>query len=254
MVILDKPKPSRVQQALPLSLNIEVSLLDDVEIDAFGLKANLEGSLALKQAIEQPLSGHGSIDLRDGTYRAFGQNLLINKGVLIFSGPLAKPYIDVDAIRNPEVTRDNVTAGIRIRGEAQRPKVTIYSEPSMSQQEVISYLLRGRSLGDSSGSSEDTMVATMLIGAGIGQSEGTISELGSTFGIKEMAVDTSGEGSDTQVKVSGYVLPGVQVGYGVGVFSPINVISLRYEILPKLILEATNGLQSAVDLLYEFEF
>ena len=254
VVVLDKPKPKRTQKALPLSLDIEVTLQDNVEIDAFGLKSRLDGRLTLKQAAEQPLSGNGSIDLRDGTYRAFGQNLVIKKGLLIFSGPLSKPFLDVDAIRNPEATSDNVIAGIQLRGKAQNPKVTIYSEPAMSQQEAISYLLRGRSLGASSGSSQDTMVASMLLGAGIGKTEGVIGGLGETFGVKDMAVDTSGEGSDTQVKVSGYVLPGVQVGYGVGIFSPISVISVRYEILPKLILEAVSGFRSAADLLYEFEF
>jgi translocation and assembly module TamB len=231
-----------------------VTLLDDIAIEAFGLKAGLEGTLAIRQAANQPLSGHGSIDLYDGTYRAFGQNLLINRGALLFSGPLSKPFIDVDAVRNPDSTRDNVTAGVRLRGAAGNPKVTIYSEPAMSQQEAISYLLRGRSLGSSSGTSQDTMVANMLIGAGIGRTEGSISELGQVFGVDELAVDTRGEGSDTKVAVSGYVLPGVQVGYGVGLFSPVTEITLRYEILPKLVLEAVSGLQSAVDLLYEFEF
>ena len=254
VVVLDDPNASQVKRALPLSLALEVTLLDDVKIEAFGLKADLEGTLAIKQSVNQPLSGHGSIDLREGTYRAFGQNLLINKGVLLFSGPLSKPFIDVDAIRSPESTSDNVTAGIRLRGEAQQPKVTIYSEPAMSQQEAISYLLRGRSLGSSSGSSQDTMLAAMLVGAGIGRSEGTISEVGKAFGVQNLAVDTRGEGSDTKVQVSGYLLPGVQVGYGVGIFSPLTEITLRYEVLPKLVLEAVSGLQSAIDILYEFEF
>lgn len=254
VVILDDPKAPKASRTRPLTLNINVTLQDDVKIEAFGLKSNLEGTMVISQAANQPLSGNGSIDLRKGTYRAFGQNLLINRGILLFSGPLAKPFIDVDAIRNPETTSDDVTAGIRLRGEVQKPRVTIYSEPAMSQQEAISYLLRGRSLGTGSGSSQDTTVATMLIGAGIGRSEGTISELGQAFGIKDLAVDTGGEGVDTTAKISGYVLPGVQVSYGVGVFSPISEITLRYEILPKLVLEAVSSLQSAIDLLYEFEF
>jgi translocation and assembly module TamB len=174
--------------------------------------------------------------------------------MLLFSGPLSKPFLDVDAIRNPEYTSDNVTAGIRLRGKAQNPQVTIYSEPAMPQQEAISYLLRGRSLGTSSGTSQDSMVAAMLIGAGIGRGEGTITEIGETFGVKDLAVDTRGEGEESQVQISGYLLPGVQVGYGVGLFSPITEITLRYEVLPKLVLEAVSGLQSALDLLYEFEF
>lgn len=254
VVILDAPTAAEARRGMPFSLALEVILHDDVEIDAFGLKARLEGNLALKQSDGRPLTGNGNIELRQGTYRAFGQNLLIKRGMLLFSGPLSKPFLDVDAIRNPEYTSDNVTAGIRLRGKAQNPQVTIYSEPAMPQQEAISYLLRGRSLGTSSGTSQDSMVAAMLIGAGIGRGEGTITEIGETFGVKDLAVDTRGEGEESQVQISGYLLPGVQVGYGVGLFSPINEITLRYEVLPKLVLEAVSGLQSALDLLYEFEF
>ncbi|MDY0212842.1 MAG: translocation/assembly module TamB domain-containing protein [Desulfuromonadaceae bacterium] len=254
VVVLDDPNAQSDKPGLPFFLAVEVKLLDEVKIDAFGLKAGLEGSLALKQSPTQPLSANGSIDLREGTYRAFGQNLLIKKGLLLFFGSLSEPFIDVDAIRNPEATRDNVVAGIRLQGEALKPKVTIYSEPAMSQQEAISYLLRGRSLGDGSGSSQDVMLATLLVDAGIGRSEGTISEVGKAFGVRDLAVDTRGEGDDTTVQASGYLLPGVQVGYGVGIFSPLTEITLRYEILHNLVLEAVSSLQSAIDLLYEFEF
>jgi len=254
VTILDNPDAQKVKEPLPFIMDIEVTLQDDVKIEAFGLKADLQGSLALKKSANQPLIGNGSIDLEEGTYRAFGQNLQINKGVLLFAGTLSKPYIDVNAIRNPEITSDDVIAGIRLQGEAQKPKVTIYSEPPLPQQQAISYLLRGRSLDTSSETSQDTMVATMLIGAGIGRSEGTIDELGNVFGVRDMAVDTRGEGEDTKVNVSGYVMPGVQVGYGVGVFSPVTEVTLRYEILPNLVLVAVNGLQSALDIFYEFEF
>ncbi|MDT8421640.1 MAG: translocation/assembly module TamB domain-containing protein [Desulfuromonadales bacterium] len=254
VVILDTPEPSRIKQTQQFSMGLEIQLRDDVAIEAFGLKSHLDGTLALNRAPTQPLTGNGSIDLRGGTYRAFGQNLLINRGMLLFAGPLSKPFIDIDAIRSPDSTSDGVIAGIRLRGPAQNPKITIYSEPAMAQQEAISYLLRGRSLEAGSASSQDTMVANMLLGAGISGSGRTISEFGEALGIEELAVETRSSGEETQARVSGYLLPGVQVGYGFGIFTPITELTLRYEILPKLILEAIEGLQSSIDLLYQFEF
>jgi len=254
VVILDTPDASRIKQTLQFLMGLEIQVRDDVVIEAFGLKSHLDGTLALNRTPTQPLTGNGSIDLRGGTYRAFGQNLLINRGMLLFSGPLSKPFIDIDAIRNPESTSDGVIAGIRLRGPAQNPKITIYSEPAMAQQEAISYLLRGRSLEAGSASSQDTMVANMLLGAGISGSGRTISEFGEAIGIEDLAIETRSSGEETQARVSGYLLPGVQVGYGFGIFTPVTEVTLRYEILPKLILEAVEGLQSAIDLLYQFEF
>lgn len=254
VVIVDAAIRSEQQQLLPLALALQVTLLEDVKIDAFGLKADLSGALKVTQSPHQPVTGNGSIELQNGSYRAFGQNLQINKGLLLFSGPIDEPFIDVDAIRNPDATSDNVIAGLRLRGAAKHPKITIYSEPAMAQQEALSYLLRGRALASGSDGSQDTMVTTALLGAGLGRGEGLISDLGQTLGVKELAVATRGEGTGTKVAVSGYLLPGVQVSYGVGVFSPATEVTLRYEILPKLMLEAISGLSSAVDLLYQFEF
>ncbi len=54
--------------------------------------------------------------------------------------------------------------------------------------------------------------------------------------------------------VSGYVLPGLQVKYGVGMSDSITTLTLRYRLMPKLYLEAVSGVDPALDLLYQFEF
>ena len=41
------------------------------------------------------------------------------------------------------------TAGVRVIGTADRPDVTIFSEPSKPQDQALSYLLTGRSLENS---------------------------------------------------------------------------------------------------------
>ena len=37
-------------------------------------------------------------------------------------------------------------AGVRVTGSADEPKAEIFSDPAMSQQEALSYLLRGQGL------------------------------------------------------------------------------------------------------------
>ena len=66
--------------------------------------------------------------------------------------------------------------------------------------------------------------------------------------------NTEGVGDSSQVVVSGYVLPGLQVKYGVGIFDSIATLTLRYRLMPKLYLEAVSGVDQALDLLYQFEF
>lgn len=78
-------------------------------------------------------------------------------------------------------------------------------------------------------------------------------KIGETFGVSNLALDTEGWATPPVV-VSGYVLPGLQVKYGVGIFDSLATLTLRYRLMPKLYLEAVSGLDQALDLLYQFEF
>ncbi len=54
--------------------------------------------------------------------------------------------------------------------------------------------------------------------------------------------------------MSGYILPGLQVKYGVGIFNSVGQFTIRYRLMRDLYLEAVSGVDSAIDLLYRFEF
>ena len=58
----------------------------------------------------------------------------------------------------------------------------------------------------------------------------------------------------TQVVVSGTIAPNLRVSYGVGVFSPVNTLTLRYQLTSRLALSAMRSLENALDLFYTFEF
>ncbi|WP_427983066.1 translocation/assembly module TamB domain-containing protein, partial [Agarivorans sp.] len=231
-------------------IDIRVSLADKITLEALGLNTRLKGLLSLKQPANEPLLADGRIELVDGNFRAYGQNLLIEKGWIMFNGPIEQPYLDFEAIRNPATISDDVTVGVKVIGLADAPQVTLFSEPSMSQNEMLSYLLRGRGLSDTE--QDNNALSSMLLSAGIGRTEGFVGKVGSTLGLNDLSLSTAGSGSSTQVEVSAYVLPGVQVRYGMGVFDPVNELTVKYEILPKLFIEAFSGLNNALDVYYEF--
>ncbi|MDN6228197.1 MAG: translocation/assembly module TamB domain-containing protein, partial [Enterobacterales bacterium] len=195
---------------------------------------------------------NGQVNIPEGRFAAYGQDLLIRKGDLIFSGPPEQPLLNIEAIRNPDATEDDVTAGVRVTGLADQPKLEVFSDPAMSQQMALSYLLRGQGL-ESSGTDSNAMTS-MLIGMGVAQSGKLVGKIGETFGVSNLSLDAQGVGDSSQVVVSGYVLPGLQVKYGVGIFDSLATLTLRYRLMPKLYLEAVSGLDQALDLLYQFEF
>jgi len=237
--------------AIPINSNLTVHVGNNVRLDAFGLKARLTGDLKVAQD-KQGLGLNGQINIPEGRFHAYGQDLIVRKGELLFSGPPDQPLLNIEAIRNPESTENDVIAGVRVTGTADEPKAEVFSDPAMSQQEALSYLLRGQGL-DSEQSDSDAMTS-MLVGLGVAQSGQVVGKIGETFGVSNLALDTQGVGDSSQVVVSGYVLPGLQVKYGVGIFDSLATLTLRYRLMPKLYLEAVSGIDQALDLLYQFEF
>ncbi|UTZ32000.1 translocation/assembly module TamB [Vibrio campbellii] len=230
--------------------DVDIDIGDDFELSAFGFNGNLQGKLNVTQKDKGPFIV-GEVNIIDGSYRSFGQDLVIEEGKIMMNGPADQPYLSIKAIRNPDNTQDDVTAGVRVTGPASDPTLEIFSTPAMPQANALSYLLRGQDIDAESGGNAMT---TTLIGLSLAKSGKVVGEIGEAFGIQDLQLDTAGSGDDSQVTVSGYILPGLQVKYGVGIFNSLGEFTVRYRLMKDLYLEAVSGVDSAVDLLYQFEF
>ncbi|MGR5247151.1 translocation/assembly module TamB domain-containing protein [Vibrio aestuarianus] len=252
-VILDASlQPIDDFNAIPFNIetDINISIGDDFKLNAFGLQGGLIGRLNVAQKDKGPFIT-GEINIKDGSYRSFGQDLVIKEGKILMNGPADQPYVSIKAIRNPDNTADDVIAGVKVTGPADEPEVSIFSEPAMPQANALSYLLRGQDIDGEAGGNAMT---TALIGLSLAKSGRFVGEIGQAFGVQDLQLDTAGTGDDSQVTVSGYILPGLQVKYGVGIFSSVGEFTVRYRLMQDLYLEAVSGLDSAVDILYQFEF
>jgi translocation and assembly module TamB len=241
------------QQSMAVNVLVNVDPLgsNEVKLDAFGFTTDLQGELRL-QNNKSEIFGSGSMQLVNGRYKAYGQNLIIREGDLLFTRTLERPFLNFEAVRDPDLTSDNVVAGLRVEGVAQNPIISVFSEPVMEQQQILSYMLTGSGLGESSGINQDTILANALLSLGVGRSENLISKVGNKLGFEDVNLDTSGQGDDTQLSLTGTVAPGVQIRYGVGVFDSISEVAIRYELMPKLYIEAVSGLSNAIDIYYQF--
>ncbi|BBI51234.1 hypothetical protein HORIV_36550 [Vreelandella olivaria] len=246
--------PSAADELAATGMEIDVlvtlTLGRDMQISAYGLESGLGGALEIRQS-SGALQLFGDVNLVDGRFQAFGQDLVIRRGELLFSGPPGLPTLDFEAIRNPDVTEDDVIAGLRVTGSAEAPNVRIFSEPAMDESRALSYLLRGRA-PDASGGGVDSALTTALIGMSLGRTGGAVGSIGEAFGIDDLTLDTAGAGDDSQVAVSGQLTDDLRISYGVGIFSPIAELTLRYTLWRNLYVQAVSGTNQAVDLIYTF--
>lgn len=254
VVRLDRPRAKKkaAGRPIPIESNLRIHIGDDVRVEAMGLKARLTGNLNVIQD-NGTLGLTGQISVPSGSFKAYGQDLLVRRGEFHFVGAVANPLLDLEAIRNPDRTADDVIAGIRVTGSVDSPQVAVFTDPAKSETEALSYLIRGEGL-DPSGDSDNTMITSALINLGLSQGSHVFESLGDAVGISGLGFETEGVGDSSQLVVSGYVLPGLKVKYGVGIFDSLATLTLRYRVIPRLYVEAVSGVDQALDLLYSFEF
>lgn len=237
VVVIDA-KQQEDEEALPLYADVTVVLGKDVKLAGFGLQSTLRGRLAVKEAPGEPATGSGDISVA-GTYRAYGQDLTIERGQLLFAGtPLDNPGLSIVATRKVE----EVTAGLRIGGTARSPQLSVFSEPAMGQAEALAYLVAGRpldSVGNGPGEGDALQSAARSLGAAGG---GLLAKsIGGRLGIDEAGIEKNEMIGGAAFTVGQYLSPRLYLSYGVGLFEPGEVVSLRYRLSDELSLQTARG-------------
>ncbi|HPW13844.1 MAG TPA: translocation/assembly module TamB domain-containing protein, partial [Thermomonas sp.] len=222
VVVLDPVDPKRVSGGSPLELDLALVMGDAVKIDGFGLAGTLGGSLRVLQSPGRDMRGTGALEVA-GRYRAYGQNLQITRGRLVWSNTaIGDPLLDLRAER--EV--GDVTAGIRVEGRASAPRATVYSNPAKSESEALAYLTLGRPLSSLTGAEAGQLgAAKSALNAGTGL---LAAELGARIGLDDAGVTESRALGADVLTVGKYLSPKLYVGYGVSLLGTGQVLMLKY--------------------------
>jgi translocation and assembly module TamB len=252
IVVVDiKQKPNATD--LPIMMNLTLDLGSKLKIEALGLDTLVTGALLIRKRLNKDLTIHGDLKLVEGSYRALGQQLVLQNSRIIFQGIPESPYISIEAIRDPDNIEDDVTAGVRVSGAPDKLEFVIFSDPSMSQQDALAYITRGKSISSSLNSQEDNQYTNMLINFGAGQTSEVMGNLGDKVGISDFTLTSGDESGSQTVGVSGRIAPNLEISYGVGVFDSFTIFAIRYELFERFFIEASNGLNQAVDVYYQWD-
>ena len=250
----------KAAQPWDIRADINVSLGKQVIFQGFNSRIPLLGRLYLSQrGLETAMRANGAIGIgQKVTIETYGQKLDLNRAIARFNGPLANPTLDVDANKLIQGS----TVGVRVTGTATSPNIQVYNDAGLSDQEAMNALITGRINEGSSGLSNaegfksdvNNTIAAAGISLGLGGTRAFTNQIGQTFGLSGLALDAQGTGDDTQVSLTGYITPDLYIRYGVGVFTPVNKLTLRYQMNQRLYLEASQSLEKAIDLFYHWRF
>jgi len=247
--IIGERKPGEQVSAVKIQPNILVELGDKVKFDAFGLAAKLSGSINVTHN-RRDILANGSLRVSDGKYEAYGQELAIDNGRLIFNGSPKQIGMDVRATRKI----DDTVVGIHLGGTLLSPKSTIYSDPTLPESEALSFLLTGHSLSTSSGT-ESALLMSAVRGLGITGNNSLIHNIGSSLGLDDVNIVAGKDLNKSKLQLGKQLGSKLYVKYLIGLFDQTQKISVEYKINKVLSLEAQTSSDNnyGMDFIYEIE-
>lgn len=241
-------EPARKLDPTLLELDVTLDAGKDLSVRGIGIDTALSGKLRVRSFPDGHLEARGKIDARNGTYRAFGQNLEIEHGQLLFDGPLDDPALDVLAFRRNLA----VEAGVELTGTLRLPLARLVSRPPVPDSEKLSWLVLGHGVADASASDLgllQTAATTVISGSEatpIGQ------RIARGIGLDEIAIRGSGTELTTQaVAVGKRITRDLYVEYEYGLAVASHLVRLQYTLTRAFSLRAeTSGETSSVGVSY----
>lgn len=248
-VIVGADTPDAAEADWRINGRVRVTAGDAVTIKGFGLQGRLTGSVLVIDRPGQTTIGRGALEIVDGEYRAYGQELTIETGRLEFTGgPIDDPGLDLRATRDA----GDVVAGVQVRGALRAPVLDIFTVPPQSDTQSMSYLITGRGLEELNASDQlqvsDAATKLALQGGSL-----LAASVGRGLGLDSVGLEDEGTTASTSLVIGKHLSPRLFVSYGIGLFDAINTLRLRYQINPRLTLETESGARTSADLLYSFE-
>ena len=209
-----------------------------------GLDTLLRGQLRLTAPAGR-LAIHGTISTEGGTYAAYGQRLVIDRGIVAFSGPPDNPRLDVLALR-PNI---DLRVGVAITGNVLTPRVRLHSEPEMSDNEKLSWLLLGRE-PDGLDRADTALLQRAAVALLAGEGEGPTDALLRNLGIDELSLRQGEAGGDTVITLGKQLSRNWFVAYERGVNATIGTWQLTYRVAQRLTVRAQSGEDNSLDVIW----
>jgi translocation and assembly module TamB len=260
VVIVGRESPSPMQAGsarTPLTLDLDLDLGNALTFAGEGLETGLRGRVRVSTSADGRLVGRGSIRAVNGTYFAYGQRLVIDRGRLIFDGPLDNPGLDIVALRRNQP----VEAGVAVTGTVKVPVVTLVSNPPVPDSEKLAWLVLGRAPDSQSGADAAALQAataallsrggkplTTQIAQQIGLDDITF---GSATGGATATTPGSNAGLANQVVVFGKrISDRLSIAYQQGLTAASNALRLDYALTRTLTIRAEAGAVSSAGIYY----
>ncbi|ADI29065.1 translocation/assembly module TamB domain-containing protein [Methylotenera versatilis] len=238
------------EPALKILLNgLRIDLGEEFTLRGRGLDAQLTGAMTLTGLTQYRPHTEGIIQVKEGSYSAYGQKLTIERGIINFNGTVDNPGLNIRAMRNTTP----VNAGIEVTGTAFIPITKLVSDPTVADSEKLSWLVLGHGMDQTSKNDYGLLSLAAGVLLSQGQSVPLQTQLARAAGLDEFSF--SGGDADSAAVVFGKRLSSrLYLSYQKSISGLLDVARLTYNMTSRWSLRGEAGTESAVDVLYTFSF
>ena len=272
VVVLGRDEPAAEGDGFAVNADVRVGLGDALYLSALGLETRLAGDLRIRLQPGRPLSAVGTVSTVGGSYRGYGQSLVIERGVVNFQGPLDAPGLNIVALRKGL----EVEAGVSVTGSAKRPQIRLVSEPNVPDPAKLSWIVLGRAPDAGSGADLGLLLpaaAGLLGGPGGGMTEELSRSLGfDSFSFGQGELNSTSRAASSRVLGSGSTIasgpsvssqvlslgkrlgPDLFLSFEQSLGGAATLVKLTYQISRQMSVIVRGGTDTALDVHYGFSF
>jgi translocation and assembly module TamB len=251
VIVGEKAPGPREATKVPVALDLQLDLGDDLQVHGFGLEGKIRGKLQVETTKEGELRAYGRIETLNATFYAYGQSLQVDPGIIIFDGPLDNPTLQITAWRR----KQQVEVGVQVSGNARSPRVQLVSNPPVPEGERLSWLVLGRAPGEAT--KGDIGMLQAAAGALLANNEGVPldRQIARRFGLDEITLRGTGEVQDRVLAVGKRLSDKVYVSYEQGLGTTASqLVKLDYSLTNRIVLRGETGTSSGGGILYRFSW
>ncbi|MXO86545.1 hypothetical protein GRI38_10970 [Altererythrobacter aurantiacus] len=187
-----EPQPGILGQ---LRLDIDLQAPERLYVSGMGLESEWSADLNVSGTSSNP-SMSGEVELIRGTLGFAGRSFELVEGRIQFTGgQTINPVIDLVA----QEDIDDVTVNVNVGGRAMNPQITFSSTPGLPQDEIVSRILFGNSVGNLSAIQAVQLATSLNSLRGSGGGLNPLGKLRSATGVDRLRIlgadEASGRGT-----------------------------------------------------------
>lgn len=265
------------KKTLPFPVDIFVDTGKNTHFSGFGITTGITGQINIFSEANQPTVVNGRLHLVNGHYSAYGKHFTVSKGQLVYlKNPIDDPGIDVyatydlTAISASAGDVSDITVGVHVTGSVRHVRLSMFSDPSMTQENILSYIITGGPLSSVGPGGQSALSQAAVSFAASGGNLSVLDKIRQSLSLNQLRVgslsniptnDLQGdrassgpEQNNTAVFIGKAITSRFYVSYGIGLFNQQQIFQTHFKLSHHWSIKTDNStLDSGGDLIYTFE-